>query len=627
MEHNQPRTDHDVHAGRARAARPHVLENNIPAVGALHAPLCQRGRPMSTGSSAEQWVEEVADLTRPERVEWCDGSKQEYDRLIEEMLRDGTLLPLNTRTFPGCYLHRSHPSDVARTEQLTFICTSDRAAAGPTNNWMPPAEARERVGGLLRGSMAGRRMFVIPYLMGPAGSPYSRVGLMVTDSAYVVASMHIMTRVGRVAFDHMRHGDDFVGGIHSLGDLSPDRRFIMHFPEERRIWSVGSGYGGNALLGKKCHALRIASWDARQEGWMAEHMLILGVEDPDGEITYLAAAMPSASGKTNLAMVVSNLPGYRVWTVGDDIAWIHVDTNGRFRAINPERGFFGVAPNTSARTNPNGMAMVRANTIFTNVAVTPGGEPWWEGGDQGPVPGLSDWQGQPWTAGAGPAAHPNSRFTVPAAQCPSISPRWEDPHGVPISGFIFGARRSHVVPLVYEAFDWQHGVYAGASMTTETTAAITGQVGMVRLDPMAMLPFCGYNMADYFAHWLAMGQRSATPPRIFRVNWFRRDADGRFLWPGYGDNVRVLKWMVDRIRGRAGAVETPIGLMPTAEDLGLSGLGSGRSQLEAALAVDRSGWVEGIGEQRAFFDQFGSRLPGPIRAEHERTAQRLGAGR
>jgi phosphoenolpyruvate carboxykinase (GTP) len=360
---------------------------------------------------------------------------------------------------------------------------------------------------------------------------------------------------------------------------------------------------------------------------MAEHMLILGVEDPDGEITYLAAAMPSASGKTNLAMVVSSLPGYRVWTVGDDIAWIHVDTNGRFRAINPERGFFGVAPNTSARTNPNAMAMVRSNTIFTNVAVTPAGEPWWEGGDDGPVPGLRDWQGQPWTAGAGPAAHPNSRFTVPAAQCPSISPRWEDPHGVPISGFIFGSRRSHVVPLVYEAFDWQHGVYAGSSMTTETTAAITGQVGVVRPDPMAMLPFSGYNMAEYFQHWLTMGQRSASPPRIFRVNWFRRDAGGRFLWPGYGDNVRVLKWMVDRIHGRAAAVETPIGLMPTVDDLDLSGLGLERSQVEAALAVDRPGWVEGLDDQRAFLEQFGPRLPGAILTEHERTARRLGAGR
>jgi phosphoenolpyruvate carboxykinase (GTP) len=583
---------------------------------------------MSTAAIAERWVNEVADLTRPRSIEWCDGSKQEYDRLVEEMLRDGTLLPLNPRTYPGCFLHRSHPSDVARTEQLTFICTADREAAGPTNNWMAPAEARDRVGGLLRGSMGGRRMFAIPYLMGPVGSPYSRVGLMVTDSAYVVASMHIMTRVGQVALGHMRHGDDFVGGIHSLGDLSPDRRFIAHFPEERRIWSVGSGYGGNALLGKKCHALRIASWDAQQEGWMAEHMLILGVEDPDGEITYLAAAMPSASGKTNLAMVVSALPEYRVWTVGDDIAWIHVDGHGRFRAMNPERGFFGVAPNTSARTNPNGMAMVRSNTIFTNVALTPDGEPWWEGSDAGPMPGLVDWQGRLWAPGGEPAAHPNSRFTVPAAQCPSISPRWEDPHGVPISGFIFGSRRSHVVPLVYEAFDWQHGVYAGSSMTTETTAAITGQVGVVRRDPMAMLPFCGYNMGDYFGHWLRMGKRAASPPRIFRVNWFRRGADGRFLWPGYGDNVRVLKWMVDRIRGRAAATETPIGLVPSPDALDLGGLAVSRAQVEAALAVDRDGWVASLDEQRAFFDQFGPRLPEAIVAEHARTAHLLaGASR
>jgi phosphoenolpyruvate carboxykinase (GTP) len=582
---------------------------------------------MATGSNAEMWVNEVANLTRPRQVEWCDGSKQEYDRLVEEMIGDGTLLPLNSRTYPGCFLHRSHPSDVARTEQLTFICTADREAAGPTNNWMAPVKARDRVGALLRGSMGGRRMFAIPYLMGPAGSPYSRVGLMVTDSAYVVASMHIMTRVGRVALEHMRRDDDFVGGIHSLGDLSPDRRFILHFPEERRIWSVGSGYGGNALLGKKCHALRIASWDARREGWMAEHMLILGVEDPEGEITYLAAAMPSASGKTNLAMVVSALPGYRIWTVGDDIAWIHVDAQGRFRAMNPERGFFGVAPNTSARTNPNGMTMVRSNTIFTNVALTPEGEPWWEGGDVGPMPGLLDWQGQPWPAGKGPAAHPNSRFTVPAAQCPSISPRWEDPQGVPISGFIFGARRSQVVPLVYEAFDWQHGVYAGSSMTTETTAAITGQVGVVRCDPMAMLPFCGYNMGDYFGRWLEIGSRTAVPPRIFRVNWFRRDAEGHFLWPGYADNVRILKWMVDRIRGRARAVETPIGFVPTADDLDLAGLAAPRSQVEAALAVDPAGWIASLDEEYQFFAQFGPRLPAAILAEHERTAHRLAGGR
>jgi phosphoenolpyruvate carboxykinase (GTP) len=580
---------------------------------------------MSISSVAEKWVDQTAELLRPSATVWCDGSKSEYEQLIEQMLADSTLLELNQTTYPGCYLHRSHPSDVARTEHLTFICTEDRETTGPTNNWMAPAEAKERVGSLLRGSMRGRRMFVIPYLMGPLGSPYSRVGLMVTDSLYVVASMHIMTRVGRAVMDHMRVPEDFVGGIHGLGDLSPERRFIVHFPDERRIWSVGSGYGGNALLGKKCHALRIASWDARQEGWMAEHMLILGVEDPDGRVTYLAAAMPSASGKTNLAMVVSALPGYRVWTVGDDIAWIHVDGQGQFRAMNPERGFFGVAPNTSARTNPNGMAMVRSNTIFTNVAVTSRGEPWWEGMGTEPPPGLVDWQGRPWTPGSEAAAHPNSRFTVPAQQCPSISPRWEDPAGVPISGFIFGSRRSRVVPLVFEAVDWQHGVYSAASMTTETTAAITGKVGVVRRDPMAMLPFCGYNMADYFRHWLAMGARSSRLPRIFRVNWFRRSTDGKFLWPGYGENVRILKWMVDRIHGQAEAAETPIGLVPTPGALDLTGIGVSRAQVETALAVDRQGWIDGLAEQDSFFSQFGSRLPEPIRHEHERTARRLAA--
>ncbi|MCI0547345.1 MAG: phosphoenolpyruvate carboxykinase (GTP) [Candidatus Rokubacteria bacterium] len=583
--------------------------------------------PVSVPSAARAWVEAVASLTQPRDTVWCDGSRGEYDRLIGEMLADGTLLPMNERTYPGCYLHRSHPSDVARTEQLTFICSPERASAGPTNNWLAPAEGKAKVGALFRGSMQGRRMFVIPYLMGPAGSPMSRVGIMVTDSRYVVANMHIMTRVGDVALRHMRGPDDFVRGLHSLGDLSPDRRFILHFPEERLIWSVGSGYGGNALLGKKCHALRIASAQARQEGWLAEHMLILGLEDPAGEVTYLAAAMPSASGKTNLAMVVSALPGYRVWTVGDDIAWIHRDEHGQFRAINPERGLFGVAPNTSAKTNPNGLAMVHANTIFTNVALTPSREPWWEGIGTPPPAGLEDWQGRPWTPGEGPAAHPNSRFTAPAQQCPSISPRWEDPAGVPISGFIFGSRRSQVVPLVFEGFDWQHGVYLGSSMATETTAAITGKVGTVRRDPMAMLPFCGYNMGDYFEYWLRSGRADGSPaprPRIFRVNWFRRDGSGKFLWPGYGENARVLKWIADRIHGRGEAVETPIGWVPSRRGLELDGLDIAPAQVEAALAYDADGWRASLDDQRAFFDQFRERLPPAIREEHARTARRVG---
>ena len=567
---------------------------------------------MSRTSVAEQWVDRAAAMTRPARVVWCDGSKAEYDRTVEDMLRDGTLLGLNAKAYPNCYLHRSHPSDVARTEQLTFICTRVQDDAGPTNNWMAPDEAKAKAGAWFRGAMRDRTMYVIPYLMGPPGSTMSRVGLMVTDSAYVVASMHIMTRVGQVAIQHMRRDDDFIGGLHSLGDLSPDRRLILHFPEEKLIWSIGSGYGGNALLGKKCHALRLASAQARQEGWLAEHMLILGVEDPEGHITYLAGAMPSASGKTNLAMVVSHLPGWRVWTVGDDIAWMHVDAHGQLRAINPERGFFGVAPNTSPKTNPNGTAMVRSNTIFTNVATTRDNEPWWEGLTPEPPAGLTDWQGRPWNPAAGPAAHPNSRFTVAAEQCPSISPNWEDPAGVPISGLIFGSRRTRTVPLVFEAFDWDHGVFLGSAMSTETTAAITGQVGVVRRDPMAMLPFCGYNMGDYFGHWLGMGRKLAKAPRIFRVNWFRRDAGGKFLWPGYSENVRILKWMVERIRGTGRALETPVGFVPTADALDTSGLDLAPGALAAALTVDAAEWREALSDLSSFYDGFGDRLPKTI---------------
>jgi phosphoenolpyruvate carboxykinase (GTP) len=568
---------------------------------------------MSVTSVAEKWVDEAAALTQPSRIVWCDGSKAEYDSLIEAMLRDGTLIGLNQRTYPSCYLHRSHPQDVARTENLTYICTRDKDDAGPTNNWMAPAEAKEKAGTYFKGCMKGRTMYVIPYLMGPAGSSMSRVGLMVTDSEYVVASMHLMTRVGQVAIQHMRSDEDFVAGLHSMGDLSPDHRLILHFPEEKLIWSVGSGYGGNALLGKKCHALRIGSAQARQEGWLAEHMLILGVEDPEGRVTYLAAAMPSASGKTNLSMVVSSLPGWRAWTVGDDIAWMHVDASGQLRAINPERGFFGVAPNTSPKTNPNATEMVRSNTIFTNVAMTPSGEPWWEGLTPEPPPGLLDWQGKPWDPSKGPAAHPNSRFTVLAEQCPSIAPNWEEPQGVPISGLIFGSRRTKVIPLVFEAFDWTHGVFLGSAMSTETTAAITGQVGVVRRDPMAMLPFCGYNMADYFGHWLDTGTRLAQPPKIFRVNWFRKDDAGKFLWPGYGDNMRVLKWMVERIHGRQReAEETPIGWIPRPGDLDTSGLSLTPSQLKEALRVDAQEWLGALDDLEGFYAQFGTRLPAPI---------------
>ncbi|MGA2720722.1 MAG: phosphoenolpyruvate carboxykinase (GTP), partial [Candidatus Acidiferrales bacterium] len=457
----------------------------------------------------EKWVEETARLTKPEKIVWCDGSREENERLAQEMLRDGTYLSLNEQTYPGCYLHRSNPNDVARTEGLTFICTREKADVGPTNNWMSPEEGKAKVRPLFDGAMKGRTMYVVPYILGPERSPYSKIGVEITDSAYVVASMRIMSRMGKVALDRLGSSDDFVPGLHSLGDLNPDRRFILHFPEEKLIWSVGSGYGGNALLGKKCFALRIASWMARGE---------------------------SACGKTNLAMMVSALEkqGYRVWTIGDDIAWMRVGSDGTLRAINPEAGFFGVAPGTNEKTNPNIMGALHKNTIFTNVGLTPSREPWWEGIDGAVPQGLTTWKGEPLNGNSGPAAHPNSRYTVPACQSPSISSHWADPEGVPISAIIFGGRRAHLAPLVYESQNWQHGVFVGATMASETTAAATGAVGVTRRDPMAMLPFCGYNMADYFAHWLKMGAKLKNPPRIFHVNWFRRGADGKFLWPGYG---------------------------------------------------------------------------------------------
>lgn len=573
----------------------------------------------------EQWVNDIAKMTRPQKVVWCDGSAAEYEGLIERMLDDGTLMRLNQEAYPDCYLHRSHPSDVARTEHLTFICSPERDDAGPTNNWMPPKEARDKVGKLFEGSMQSRTMYVVPYIMGPVESPYSKVGVEITDSPYVAASMRIMTRMGKVALDRLGASDDFVPGLHSVGDLSPERRFILHFPEERLIWSIGSGYGGNALLGKKCFALRIASIMGRDQGWMAEHMLILGLEDPTGEVTYMAAAFPSACGKTNLAMLVSPLEhlGYKVWTVGEDITWMQQGPDGRLWAINPEAGFFGVAPGTSLKTNPNMMGAIRQNSIFTNVAVTPHGEPWWEGMD-GPVPPqLTDWRGNPWAPGQEKAAHPNSRFTTPAHQCPSISSHWEDSQGVPISAIIFGGRRARVAPLVYQSFNWQHGVFMGASMASETTAAATGAVGVVRHDPMAMLPFCGYNMADYFGHWLEVGRSTAQPPKIFQVNWFRMDAQGNFLWPGFGQNVRVLKWILERVRGGGKAVETPVGWIPTPDGIECEGLDLPTSTLEELLQIDRADWENEVASQREFFAQFGSRLPREIQAEHEALQQRL----
>ena len=573
----------------------------------------------------EKWVEETARLTKPEKIVWCDGSPEENERLAQEMLRDGTYISLNEKTYPGCFLHRSNPNDVARTEGLTFICTREKSDVGPTNNWMSPEEGKAKVRPLFDGAMKGRTMYVVPYILGPEKSPYSKIGVEITDSAYVVASMRIMSRMGKVALDRLGSSDDFVPGLHSLGDLNPDRRFILHFPEEKLIWSVGSGYGGNALLGKKCFALRIASWMARGEGWMAEHMLILGLEDPSGKVTYMAAAFPSACGKTNLAMMVSALEkqGYRVWTIGDDIAWMHVGSDGTLRAINPEAGFFGVAPGTNEKTNPNIMGALHKNTIFTNVGLTPSREPWWEGIDGAVPQGLTTWKGEPLNGNSGPAAHSNSRYTVPACQSPSISSHWADPEGVPISAIIFGGRRAHLAPLVYESQNWQHGVFVGATMASETTAAATGAVGVTRRDPMAMLPFCGYNMADYFAHWLKMGAKLKNPPRIFHVNWFRRGADGKFLWPGYGDNVRVLKWMLDRIEGRAKATETPIGSVPAPGSLLLDGLSISQDTLNELLRVDPSAWAEESRAVGKFFKEFGDRLPEALREEHRALDERL----
>src|SRR5919202_4480079 len=507
---------------------------------------------MPMTSSVEEWVDEVARTTHPDKVVWCDGSDAENDRLIEQMVSDATLIRLNQERLPNCFLHRSHPQDVARTEHLTFICSEHPEDAGPTNNWMSPSDAKARVWPLFNNSMRGRTMYVVPYVMGPVASPYATVGVEVTDSPYVVANMRIMRRMGKVAMDRLNSGTtDWVPGLHSLGDLSPDRRYIAHFPDTRTIWSVGSGYGGNALLGKKCLALRIASTMGQKQGWLAEHMLILGLESPQGDITYIAGAFPSACGKTNLAMLRSpkESEGWKVWTVGEDIAWINIGPDGRLWAINPESGYFGVAPGTNYLTNPNAMTAIQKNTIYTNVAVTEDGRVWWEGMD-GPVPErLIDWQGRPWTPDSGTkAAHPNSRFTTPATQNPVLSPEWEAPQGVPLSAILFGGRRATTVPLVYGARDWQHGVFMGASMASETTAAATGKVGVVRRDPMAMLPFCGYNMGDYFGHWLRMGQGLSQPPLIFRVNWFRRNAAGDFIWPGFGQNMRVLRWVRDVVR-------------------------------------------------------------------------------
>ncbi|WP_447937499.1 phosphoenolpyruvate carboxykinase (GTP) [Thermomonas fusca] len=573
-----------------------------------------------------QWVAEVARLTRPDAIHWCDGSDAENAALIDKMLADGTLHRLNEQTHPGSYLHRSHPDDVARVEHLTYVCTTHHEDAGPNNHWMAPDEAHAEIDALFDGCMQGRTMYVIPYCMGPIDSPLSRCGVEITDSPYVVANMRIMTRMGAAALARIERDGTFVKGLHSIGELDPNRRYIMHFPEELTIKSYGSGYGGNALLGKKCHALRIASHQARSEGWLAEHMLILGVENPQGQTHYIAAAFPSACGKTNLAMLIPpdgyRRDGWKIWTIGDDICWMRPGPDGRLYAINPEAGFFGVAPGTSNKSNPNALASVQTNTIFTNVGVTADNQPWWEGIDNGQVP-ATDWQGQPYDASVRPAAHPNSRFTVSAKQCPSYSEMAEDPQGVPISAIVFGGRRASLVPLVFEARDWTHGVLVGAGMGSETTAAATGAVGVMRRDPMAMKPFCGYNFADYFAHWLSFDKEGAKLPKVFHVNWFRKGDDGRFLWPGFGDNLRVLEWMIRRVEGSVAATETPIGHLPAAGDLNLDGVALSDEARAKLFGLDRAGWQAEFANLGEYLAEYGPRLPQALLQEQRRIAEAL----
>jgi len=581
-----------------------------------------------------EWVKEMAEMCQPESIVWIDGSEAEKERLEKEALSTGEILLLDQKKWPGSIYHRTKENDVARTEHLTYICTTRKEDAGPTNNWMFPSEAYKKAAEIFKGSMKGRTMYVIPFSMGPVGSPFSIIGVELTDSIYVVLNMRIMTHIGEKVLKALGSEGEFTKCLHGKADLDINKRLILHFPEDNTIWSVGSGYGGNVLLGKKCLALRIASYLAKKKGWLAEHMLILGIEEPNGHIEYVAAAFPSACGKTNLAMLIPpeglKNKGYKIWTVGDDIAWMRIDSDGQLWAINPESGFFGVAPGTNSKTNPNALETIRKNTIFTNVLLTKDGDVWWEDGEGAPPQEGIDWRGKPWKPGMKDAngnvlkgAHPNSRFTAPFAQCPSASFRIEHHHGVPISAIIFGGRRTHLAPLVYEAFNWQHGVYVGATMASERTAAQFGKQGEVRRDPMAMLPFCGYNMADYFEHWLNMGKKMEKAPKIFHVNWFRQGEDGKFLWPGYGENLRVLEWILDRCNNIVKAKKSPIGYLPNPQDIDLTGLNLKKESLDKLLNIDIEAWKEELKGHKEFFEQFGERLPKELWDEYNSLKERL----
>ncbi len=582
---------------------------------------------MTNNKKVLNWLDEMVKLTQPDEVIWIDGSDEQKKALEDEAVSTGEMIRLNQEKLPGCFLHRTATNDVARVEDKTFICTTKEEDAGPTNNWMAPSVAYEKLSKLYEGSMKGRKMYVVPFIMGPAKSPFSKVGIELTDSIYVVLNMLIMTRAGKIALEEIGDDGDFTKCLHARKDLNDDEKYIVHFPEDNTIWSINSGYGGNVLLGKKCLALRIASYMGKQEGWMAEHMLILGLENPKGEVKYVSAAFPSACGKTNLAMLIppAEYKGYKVWTVGDDIAWLRVGKDGRLWAVNPEAGFFGVAPGTSEKTNPNALHTTMSNTIFTNVALKDDGTVWWEGLDKNPADHMIEWKGNDWykETSTEKAAHPNSRFTAPARQCPCISSEWENPNGVPISAMIFGGRRAKTAPLVYQAFDWNHGVFVGATMASETTAAATGAVGVVRRDPMAMRPFIGYHICDYFAHWIEMGKKIPNPPKIFHVNWFRLDDEGNFMWPGFGDNLRVLEWIIKRCDEEVDATKTAIGYLPEVGDINVNGLDMDEATMKELLTVDKAIWTEELNGIKDFFGGFGDKLPKELKDELNGLEERL----